>query len=133
MGCKHVAALACKDCAPSTPDDVPLHAPEQRRAEPGKKFDAGKPPLSLIPRMALEAEARVLDFGRDKYGAHNWREGMSLSRLYDAAMRHLAAAADGEDLDPETGLPHEAHARCCLGFILELKETHPEMDDRYKP
>ena len=106
---------------------------EQQRQEPGKKFDAGKAPLSLIPQRALLAEAEVLAFGREKYGAHNWRAGMSLSRLYDAALRHILAAAEGEEKDPETGLPHEAHARCCLGFIIELKETHPELDDRFLP
>lgn len=104
----------------------------ESKKEPAKKFDAGKPPISLIPRAALEAEAAVLAHGRKKYGAHNWRKGMSFSRLYDGVLRHIIAVMEGEDLDPETGLPHEAHARCGLGFLIELKQTHPELDDRYK-
>lgn len=66
---------------------------------PGSKFDAGKPPLSLISRTALEEEARVMAFGKDKYGEHQWRGGMNFSRLMDAALRHVYAFADGEDKD----------------------------------
>ena len=97
-----------------------------------RKFDIGKPPLSLIPRRASEEEARVLDFGRQKYGAWNWSKGMDWSRLIDAGMRHLMAFADGESVDPESGLSHLAHARACLGFLLEYEKEHPELDDRRK-
>lgn len=37
-----------------------------------------------------------------------------------AAMRHLAAWRDGEQLDEESGLPHLAHALCCIVFLREL-------------
>ena len=104
----------------------------EKKKEAGSKFDAGKPPISLIPRRALEAEAMVMEHGRKKYDAHNWREGISFSRLYDGILRHVIADMEGEDLDPESGLSHAAHARCGLAFLLELKETHPELDDRYK-
>lgn len=95
------------------------------------KFDAGKPPLGLISRTALEEEAKVLAFGAQKYGTHNWRGGMDFSRLMDAALRHVYAFADGEDLDKETGLSHLAHARCCLAFLLEYQGKRLGTDDRY--
>jgi hypothetical protein len=47
-------------------------------------------------------------------------------------MRHIGAYADGENLDGETGLSHLAHARCCLGFLLDYEVEHPELDDRRK-
>lgn len=96
-----------------------------------KKFDEGKPPLSLISRTALEEEAKVLAFGATKYGTHNWRKGMDFSRLVDAALRHIYAFADGEDKDKETGLSHLAHARCCLAFLLEYEGKSVGTDDRY--
>lgn len=96
----------------------------------GLKFDDGKPPLSLISRRANEQEARVLDFGRRKYNSWNWSLGMQWSRVLDAVMRHVAAYADGETFDPESGLSHLAHARCGLGFLLDYEESHPELDDR---
>lgn len=98
----------------------------------GKKFDSGKPPMSLLSGIAKRKIARVLDFGRQKYDAHNWRKGMAWSRLLDAAERHLDAYNMGEDLDPESGLSHLAHAACCLMFLLEYEDTHTELDDRYK-
>ena len=68
----------------------------------GVKFDTGKPPLGLIPRQALEAEAQVMAFGANKYGRDNWRGGMDWTRLSDAALRHITAFVDGEDVDPES-------------------------------
>lgn len=100
-------------------------------AKEGVKFDAGKPPLGLISRIALEEEAKVMQFGVEKYGTHNWRSGMDFSRLMDAALRHVYAFADGEDFDKETGLSHLAHARCCLAFLLEYQGKSIGMDDRY--
>jgi len=97
------------------------------------KYDAGKPPMSMLPGAALEAVALVLDFGAHKYGRDNWRNGFSYSRLMDAAVRHLYTFQEGEDNDPETGLSHIAHASCCLLFLLHYIETSvgvPEGDDR---
>lgn len=97
----------------------------------GVKHDAGKPPLSWIPVSALEAEARVLAFGGNKYGRNNWRKGLSWTRVLDAGLRHIFAFLEGEDVDPETGLSHLAHARCNLAFVIEYTKTHPELDDRH--
>ena len=96
----------------------------------GVKYDLGKPPLSLLPRAALEYEAQVMDFGAKKYGRDNWRLGMDHSRLLDACLRHVVAHVDGEDFDPESGLPHLAHARCCLGFLLHYCSHGVGTDDR---
>jgi hypothetical protein len=99
-----------------------------------RKDDQGKPPLSLIPRTALWAEARVMAHGADKYGRDNWRGGMSWSRLIDAALRHITAFADGEDIDNGeggTGESHLANARCCLAFLIEYMEYELGEDDRH--
>lgn len=98
---------------------------------PGLKFDAGKPMLSLLSRIWLEGTARVLTFGAKKYAAHNWRKGMQHSRLLDALQRHVLAFQDGEELDPESGLPHLDHASCCLMFLRENHELRRECDDRH--
>lgn len=99
--------------------------------EAGVKFDAGKPPMSLLDRYALEQTALVLAFGASKYQPHNWRGGIKHRRLIDAALRHLLAISDGEDTDPESGLPHAAHAMCCLQFLLWMQKHRPDLDDRY--
>ena len=100
-----------------------------------RKDDVGKPPLSLIPKSALYAEARVMAKGRDKYGAHNWREGMNWSRVIDACMRHLQEFADGNDYDTGeggSGELHLANARCDLAFLIEYYEKRLGVDDRYR-
>jgi len=97
------------------------------------KFDEDKPSMNLLSRIALEETAKVMDFGKEKYDAHNWRKGFAWSRPLSAAMRHLMAFNDGEDKDPESGLSHLAHAACCIMFLLEFEKTHQELDDRFKP
>lgn len=98
----------------------------------GKKFDQGKPSLSLIPRVALEAEAEVFGFGAKKYGRDNYKAGMDWLRVIDAALRHLNAIADGEDTDPESGFPHAAHVRCCMAMLLYYMNKGVGTDSRYR-
>ena len=97
----------------------------------GLKFDDEKPRVDLIPMRPLMAVGRVMGFGAKKYGHHNWREGISVSRHIAAALRHLIQYADPfePDSDEETGESHLAHAACC---ILMIMDTDPELDDRWK-
>lgn len=96
------------------------------------KFDENKVPMHLLSNEALKQIAAVLDFGQQKYAAHNWRNGFIWSRVLGAAMRHIHAFNDGEDKDPESGLSHLAHAGCCIMFLLEFEKTHQNLDDRFK-
>lgn len=96
----------------------------------GTKNDQGKAPLSLIPRSALEPEARVFAFGAKKYSRWNYTKGFEYSRLLDATMRHLVAFNDGEDLDPESQESHLAHARCSIAMLLECIALGTAIDDR---
>lgn len=105
---------------------------QQYQTAKGIKHDQDKLPMHLLSTTALEEVAAVLQFGADKYDQHNWRKGFVWSRTISAALRHILAFNDGEDLDPESGRSHVAHAMCCLMFLLEFEKTHPELDDRYK-
>lgn len=102
-------------------------------APTGIKHDSEKPDMALLSSTALVKIAQVMTFGKKKYSAHNWRGGFVWSRVLSAAFRHLIAYIGGEDKDPETGLSHLAHCGCCIMFLLEFEDTHPELDDRYKP
>lgn len=99
----------------------------------GKKYDDGKPRLDLLSTTWLRGVGSVMGFGAKKYAANNWRGGIEYSRLIAAALRHITAFNDGEDLDPETGLSHIYHASCCLMFLGEFVEKRKDLDDRYKP
>lgn len=98
----------------------------------GTKNDDGKPRMDLLSGIWLAGVAKVMGFGAAKYDAHNWRKGIATSRLLGAALRHIFAYLDGEDLDPESGVSHLYHASCCLMFASEMKVTRPDLDDRYK-
>jgi len=99
----------------------------------GLKFDKEKPRLDLLDPAYLTGVAEVLTFGANKYAAHNWRHGIHYSRLIAAAYRHLGAINAGEDLDPESNLPHAYHLGCCVMFLASMMQTRPDLDDRYKP
>jgi hypothetical protein len=97
----------------------------------GRKYDSGKPRVSLLPVGPLLEVCRVLTYGAEKYtlrdasgnvtsdGANNWQLVAGGSTRYlDAAGRHLLAYMGGETHDAETGLHHLAHLACCAMFVL---------------
>ena len=98
----------------------------------GVKFDGGKPRMDLLDPDFLAHVAQVLTFGAQKYDAHNWRKGINTSRLIAASYRHLGAINNGEDVDPESGLPHSAHLGCCVMFLDWMLANRKDLDDRWK-
>jgi hypothetical protein len=103
------------------PEDVP-HA--------AVKFDGDKIRYELIAPEAQKELARVLTFGAKKYDDHNWRKGFAWSRLDGSLERHLQAWRQGEEIDPESGLPHLGHAYACLMMLLSHTITNIGVDDR---
>ena len=84
----------------------------------GNKLDQNKPRMSLLPKGALNAVIRVLEFGATKYQVDNWKHvPEAKTRYYDAMQRHIDAWWHGEQKDPETGEHHLAHAICCGMFL----------------
>jgi Domain of unknown function (DUF5664) len=98
----------------------------------GKKNDSGKPKISLIPKEALWGMAQALTYGANKYGMYNFKEGISYTRLADAAYRHLSAYMDGETIDIESGNNHLFHAMASLAMLTYMDANRSDMDDRYK-
>lgn len=101
-----------------------------------KRFNEGKPRLSLVPAALQRACARAMMYGEEKYGMHNWRGGgkhMSYHGLADSLLRHMTALLEGEDNDSESGLSHIDHIAANLGFLAELIENKRIVEDRYKP
>ena len=95
--------------------------------KPGMKHDSDKPRMDLIPPQAELLLAQVLTYGAIKYAPNNWRHVENADARYIAAtMRHINAHRQGERVDPESGLPHLAHAMCSLAFLLELQHDHAE-------
>lgn len=98
----------------------------------GKKYDSEKPMMALLSPRGIEAEAQGMTYGSKKYGNHNWRNGIQVTRYISAALRHIFAFIRGEDIDPESGVAHLGLAKCNLGMALQTLEDHPHLDDRFK-
>jgi hypothetical protein len=92
----------------------------------------GKPRLDLVPYSIIEAIARQLEYGAAKHGLHDWRKGLPWTYRYASILRHLFAWGQGEDIDPESKRPHLDAAATQLGILIEYRNTHPELDDRWK-
>lgn len=87
----------------------------------------------LIPPGPLEDLAKLYGFGAAKYSARNWERGFAWSTPYNAALRHLQAFWNGEDMDdgPEgSGLPHVIALAWNAFALAQFMITHRELDDR---
>jgi len=97
------------------------------------KFDATKVRLDLLPIEPMMQIANVFGFGAKKYFANSYRQGETVvwSRTYGSIMRHMMAFWLGEDKDPESGLPHLAHAGTQLFILMEHAAHNQNKDDRF--
>lgn len=107
---------------------------EQPQTKPSNPKDAlgiKKVPTSTIPTQPmLEIGLAMMEGGR-KYGRHNYRVvGTRASVYYDAAMRHLKAWWEGEDIDPDSGLHHLIKAAACCLVHRDSMLMGNDVDDR---
>jgi len=86
----------------------------------------------LIPPEATWYEALAFGAGADKYSERNWEDGYEWGLSIAALERHLQLFKAGEDLDPETGLPHIALVRVHTAFLLSFMSRGSGIDDRTK-
>ena len=89
--------------------------------------------IHALPYSAFSALGAVYSFGSEKYADYNFRKGYAWSLSFDALMRHAFAFWNGEDNDPESGLPHMAHVMWNAATLLSFMEDHPDLDDRFRP
>jgi hypothetical protein len=115
------------------------------------RYNAGKVRWSLVNFKSLLPMVRVLEYGAHKYsiyedenevqhkgseipveetgkykivssGANNWKKGLDKKEILESMMRHLTALLDGEEIDPESGLPHMGHIQCNTLFYNYFKD-----------
>ncbi len=101
-------------------------------SNPKDMVGSDKIPFHLWPETATILGALALMDGNLKYGRTNWRAaGVKTSIYYDALRRHLNAYFDeGEDTDPDSELPHLAHALACIAIIIDAGAAGKLTDDR---
>src|SRR5690606_14697958 len=84
-------------------------------------------------RMDWRAAARVFEYGKQKYAAWNWAKGMAWSVPLACAARHALAILEGDETDPESGLPHVGHYIANLVMLAHFVRWYPEGNDLPPP
>lgn len=98
-----------------------------------ERKNKGKVPVELVAEEFIWEIAKVLEGGATKYSPNAWREGMPFMETYGSLRRHLIKWQAGEDIDPEFGCHHLAHAACNLMFLFNYyRMGRTDLDDRPK-
>jgi hypothetical protein len=96
-------------------------------------FSADKPGVDQVPPELLIEWGDVFTYGEKKYARDNWKRGTNWHEFYGSALRHLYRWWNGEDVDPETGLPHLAHALWNVGALRYYQIHDLGTDNRPEP
>lgn len=103
--------------------------------EPALRYDGGKSRVDLIDPGFILRLGEHYGVGAKKYAARNWQKGMSFSRCYSSAQRHMLAFWSGEDHDEETGSRHVIAAAwnmAAIDFYMSDPALREKFDDRPK-
>jgi len=122
------AKAPCTECGCEDYEHGETRVTSSTGAEKGTK----EARYDLIPVPALDYLARLYGKGAIKYAEHNWRLGYKWSLSYAAAQRHMNAFWSGEDIDPETQVPHVINAAFHMFALATFITEHPELDDRFE-
>lgn len=94
---------------------------KQKPSNPKDSVGIKRVPFSTVPAVPIAEIGLAMLEGALKYGRHNYRAvGVRSSVYYDAAMRHLTRWWEGEDIDPDSGLPHIIK---CLASLIVLRDA----------
>lgn len=104
---------------------------EFKDTNPKDAVGIAKIPLSTVSAPVLAELGLAMMEGALKYGRHNYRvSGVRASVYYDAALRHLFAFYEGEDIDPASGLPHIVKVMACMAVLRDSQIQGNWVDDR---
>ncbi len=90
-----------------------------------------KAPMSTVPANVLAELGVAMLEGASKYGRHNYRvTPVKASIYYDAAMRHLMAWWEGENIDRDSNMSHITKAIASLTVLRDAMMQGKLEDDR---
>ena len=103
----------------------------KKETNPKDALGVKRVPFSTVPIVPVAEVGLAMLEGALKYGRHNYRvSGVRSSVYYDAALRHLARWWEGEDIDPDSNLPHITKAIASLIVLRDAQINGMEVDDR---
>lgn len=101
---------------------------------PKDALAVGRVPFHVVPSGVIAEVALAMLEGARKYGSHNYRvKGVRSSVYYNACIGHLQSWWEGEDIDPDSGLPHVVKAIACLFVLRDAQMNSICTDDRPPP
>lgn len=104
---------------------------EYKPSNPKDSVGIKKVPFSTVPSEVTAEVGLAMLEGALKYGRHNYRSvGVRASVYYDAALRHLTSFWEGQDTDPDSGLPHLVKCLACLYVLRDSQHMGNWVDDR---
>jgi len=114
-----------------SPPTTPIPPVTKKDTNPKDAVGVKKAPFSTVPAPVMAEIGVAMLEGARKYGRHNYRvAGVRASVYYDAAMRHLTAWWEGEDLDPDSNLSHITKALASLTVLRDTMINDKWTDDR---
>lgn len=123
--------------------DVPSPEEIMEAMRPNPKYvqaqKEGKTDYSVIPWPVIGLLAQAMEEGAGKYGRFNYRQDPIEARTYIAAIcRHLFGDpangtlgwVNGEDIDPDSGLPHLVKVMACCLLVEDSRKQGTLIDNR---
>jgi hypothetical protein len=105
-----------------------------KASNPKDAIGSEKVPFSTVPQPVVAEIGLGMLEGAVKYRRHNYRVvGVRSSVYFDAAMRHLTAWWEGQDVDPDSGLSHITKALSTLTVLRDAMLNDKLSDDRPPP
>jgi hypothetical protein len=116
---------------PRNREATAVRANASHGGNPKDAIGASKAPLSTLEPQVVHEMALAMFEGECKYWRHNYIASRVRAMVYaDAHDRHMSDWKSGQDIDPDSGLPHLMKAAACL-HIIRAAEIHGSLiDDR---
>ncbi len=104
---------------------------DNKAVNPKAACGAIKPTMANISAAVMAEVGVGMHEGARKYGSHNYRVTKVFASTYHAAMlRHIFAYWEGEDIDPDSGVPHISKLIACASVLRDAEIQGMLIDDR---
>lgn len=102
-----------------------------KQSNPKAEIGSDKLPLHIWPATATAMGCLGMLNGLLKYGRSNYRVvGAQASTYAAAGLRHILAWFEGEECDPDDGVPHLASGLSNLAILVDARAAGVLVDDR---
>lgn len=115
--------------------EVPASEPHKvdSTTNPKDLIGCTKVSISKFPVIGTVLGAMAMMDGAAKYGPYNWRDKSVRAEIYvDAAMRHLMAWQEGQEVADDSKVHHLGHVIACCAILLDAQANGNLIDDRPK-